>query len=92
MYLQNLKKHPYSLFWIGVLIGAIVTGILFWYRIYSPSWNAATLKTPTYKIQQQKQQKKGGLQLKKSAPATAPAKKSSSKKGNINESNPTPGI
>ncbi|MBI4994891.1 hypothetical protein HZC21_04595 [Candidatus Peregrinibacteria bacterium] len=88
MYLQNLKKHPYSLFWIGILVGAIVTGILFWYRIYSPTWDTAILKTPTYKIQQQKQQKKGSLFQFKKPPAT----KSSSKKGSVDESNPSPGI
>ncbi len=98
MCLENLKKNPYYLFWLGVLIGALVTGFLFAYKIYWVDSETAVLKSgPTYKIQQQK----GGLfKFKKSAPATKGAKKGSAntgdpspwnvKKGEANTGDPNP--
>lgn len=99
MCLESLKKNPYYLFWIGVLVGALVTGFLFAYKIYWADSETALFKAgPTYKTQQQK--KVSPLKLKKpSAPstnATKETKKSgdpnpwNSKKGGTNSGDPNP--
>lgn len=95
MCLENLKKNPYYLFWLGVLIGALITGLLFAYKVYWIDSETAVLKSgPTYKIQQQK----GGLFKfkKQSAPATKETKKAgdpnpwNTKKGSANIGDPNP--
>lgn len=33
---QHIEAHPMVIFWLGVLTGAIVVGLVFFYRILSP--------------------------------------------------------
>ena len=34
---QYIEAHPMVIFWLGVLTGAIVVGLVFFYRILSPT-------------------------------------------------------
>lgn len=46
--LSNL--HPLTIFWIGVLTGALVVALMFLYRtINSGDYKTSLLKVPTYK-------------------------------------------
>lgn len=84
MCLESLKKNPYYLFWFGVLVGALVTGLLFSYKIYwTQNGETSIFKSGSiYKIQQQN--KGNPLKSKKqSAPAATT-------KGTKNAGDPSP--
>lgn len=34
---QHIEAHPMVIFWLGVLTGAIVVGLVFFYRLLSPA-------------------------------------------------------
>lgn len=34
---QKIEAHPMVIFWLGVLTGAIVIGLVFFYRLLSPA-------------------------------------------------------
>ncbi|MBU1992333.1 MAG: hypothetical protein ABH856_02790 [Patescibacteria group bacterium] len=40
---KSLQAHPFLLFWIGILTGALIVGILFLYRLYAPETGGASL-------------------------------------------------
>ncbi|MBI4994890.1 hypothetical protein HZC21_04590 [Candidatus Peregrinibacteria bacterium] len=73
--------NPFVIFWLGVLTGALLVGLLFLYKVTDSDFSASVL-TP------QKQYKTGILDKK----AVAPQSAVSSKKGSVSESNPSPGI
>lgn len=91
MCLESLKKNPYYLFWLGVLIGALVTGLLFAYKVYWIDSETALFKAgPSYKTQQQK---KSAPQKKQFSPKTYKNSGDSSlggKKDSANSGDPNP--
>jgi hypothetical protein len=40
----KIQAHPFTLFWLGVLTGALVTGLLFLYRLYAVDMEASVLR------------------------------------------------
>ncbi|MEK7172121.1 MAG: hypothetical protein AAB739_04385 [Patescibacteria group bacterium] len=95
MCLESLKKNPYYLFWLGVLIGALVTGLLFSYKIYWTQSETSIFKSgSTYKIQQQKQKESIVKPKKQSAPKgtknAGDPNPWNAKKGGTNAGDPNP--
>lgn len=74
--------NPFVIFWLGVLTGALLVGLLFLYKVTGSDFQTSVLMP-------QKQYNKTGTLNKK---ASAPASSVSSKKGSVSESNPSPGI
>ena len=33
----TLKTNPFMLFWLGILTGALIVGLVFLYKLYSPA-------------------------------------------------------
>lgn len=91
MCLESLKKNPYYLFWLGVLVGALVVGILFAYKIYWVDAETALFKVgPTYKTQQQKKSAPQKKQVSPKSYKSSSDPSSVGKKGSANAGDPGP--
>lgn len=76
--------NPFVIFWLGVLTGALLVGLLFLYKVTGGDLQTSVL-TP-----QKQYYKTGTLNKKVSAPANSASSKKGS--GSVSESNPSPGI
>lgn len=64
--------HPLVIFWLGLLTGAIIVGLVFFYRVLSPvGYESAVLKSKTSISAPKNVQKKSNVKATQSKKATS---------------------
>ncbi len=46
---NSFSLHPFVLFWLGVLTGAIIVGLAFFYRVMAPQEYQSGITSPYYR-------------------------------------------